>query len=68
MTESMPIERARLMLHDIKQALAEGTKHYRISDGQLLETPAEILTTLLAEEVIRLQLPEAQPDDYRQRN
>lgn len=40
------LSNAMLMIHEIKSALARGTKHYS-KDGKLLETPDEIIAALV---------------------
>lgn len=52
------LDDARLLLAEIRSAIARGTKHYRLSDDLLLTTPREILEALLEEGSVRLQFPE----------
>lgn len=47
--------KALLLLYEIKKALANGTKHYRVSDGKLLETMEEILGALMDEGSIQFE-------------
>lgn len=50
MGEELTIEeKAYLFIREIKSALKNGTLHYRVSDGALLQTPEEIITALLQE-------------------
>lgn len=48
------IERAAILVRDIMKALALGTRHYNEA-GKLLETPREIVETLLREGKITLE-------------
>ena len=43
---------AMILVEEIKYALARGTKHYRVSDNKLLETPEDIILTLVQERQI----------------
>lgn len=47
MSETMDL--ALIMLQEVRDALARGTKHYRISDDKLLTSEKEILEALLSE-------------------
>jgi len=40
---------ALIMIREVRDALARGTKHYRKSDGKLLVSEKEIIKVLLAE-------------------
>jgi hypothetical protein len=40
---------ALIMLQEVRDALAKGTRHYRISDDKLLTSEKEILEALLSE-------------------
>jgi len=46
---------ALLLIAEIKMALARGTKHFRVSDGKLLETLHEILDALKSEGEIQFK-------------
>lgn len=48
-------EKAVLLIEEVKQALRNGTLHYRESDGALLRTPEEILIALVDEGKIIFQ-------------
>jgi mannose-6-phosphate isomerase-like protein (cupin superfamily) len=51
-------DKARLLIHDIDAELKAGTKHYRLSDGQLLATPKDIIYALENDGSVRLEFPE----------
>lgn len=43
------ITNAILLIPEVRSALANGTKHYRKSDGELLTTDKDIIKALLEE-------------------
>jgi len=50
-----PREKAVLLILETQRAVANGTLHYRVSDGKLLKTPKEILKTLVKEGKVTLE-------------
>jgi hypothetical protein len=54
--ETEIVDKAVTMLSEIDRALANGTKHYRVSDGKLLKTPKEIVQALLDEGEIQFEV------------
>lgn len=46
------VTNAILLITEVRSALANGTKHYRKSDGKFLTTDKDIIKTLLDEGVI----------------
>lgn len=52
---------AAFLLMEIRAALARGTKHFRVSDGALLNTPKEILEALLNEGEITFEPTKENP-------
>lgn len=50
-------EKARLLIADIADALAHGTKHYAL-DGRPLLTVEDVLVALEQDEAIELRIPE----------
>lgn len=48
-------DKALLLIAEIELALKRGTKHYRASNGELLETPRAILEALLEEGTIEFE-------------
>jgi len=46
---SNTMDLALIMLQEVRDALAKGTRHYRISDDKLLTSEKEILEALLSE-------------------
>jgi len=42
-------DEARILIAEVRQALNNGTKHFRASDGKLLQTDIEILQALINE-------------------
>jgi hypothetical protein len=51
------VREAELMCISINNALLAGVKHYRKSDGKLLETAKDIIFALLTERDVFIQLP-----------
>lgn len=56
--ENSSIENAHLLISEIRQALARGTKHYHPKSGVLLATDKEIIECLLSEGSIVFEPPE----------